>query len=215
MQLEKGERRRVTPVGDREREAVVEMLQHAAAEGRLRLEDFSDRVGTVLAADSIEQLEDATAGVDTTPDVRTAGPVSSVVALLGDRRQVGRWRLPRSLRAYGLFGDVHLDLRDVVVGDDVVDIHAMTFFGNLCVDVPEGVEVELGGFDVLGDRELRLARVPRRPGTPLIRISAHGIVGDVDVRTPMPGEEPPSWWEWFKGSRRGRRVRGQLPRPDN
>ena len=49
----------------------------------------------------------------------------------------------------------------------MVDISAATLFGNLTVDVPEGVEVELTGFDVLGDRELRLAPVPRRPGTPL------------------------------------------------
>jgi hypothetical protein len=60
-----------------------------------------------------------------------------------------------------------------------------------------GVEVELTGFDVLGDRELRLAPVPRRPGTPLIRIRAHGLLGDVYVRTPAGGEEPPSWWSWF------------------
>ena len=53
----------------------------------------------------------------------------------------------------------------------------MTLFGNLCVDVPEGVEAELTGFHVLGDRELRLASVPRRPGTPLIRVRAHGLLG--------------------------------------
>lgn len=204
--------RSLTRVGDTEREAAVGTLQRAAAEGRLRLEELSDRVGAALTAETIEQLEDATAGLDTAPDVGTAQPVSSVVAVLGDRRQVGRWRLPRSLRAYGLFGDIHLDLRDVVVGEDVVEIHAVTFFGNLCVDVPQGVDVELSGFDVLGDRELRLARVPRRPGTPLIRVRAYGILGDVDVRTPTLGEEPPSWWEWFKGSRRRRRVRGELPR---
>lgn len=46
---------------------------------------------------------------------------------------------------------------------DAVEINAVTLFGNLCVDVPEGVEVELGGFDVLGDRELRLGRCPAAP----------------------------------------------------
>jgi hypothetical protein len=83
----------------------------------------------------------------------------------------------------------------------VVDISATTLFGNLTVDVPEGVEVELTGFDVLGDRELRLAPVPRRPGTPLIRVRAHGLLGDVYVRTPAAGEKPPSWWSWFRPSR--------------
>ena len=69
------------------------------------------------------------------------------------------------------------------------------------MDVPEGVEVELTGFDVLGDRELRLAPVPRRPGTAFIRIRAHGLLGDVYVRTPAEGEKPPSWWSWFRPSR--------------
>jgi hypothetical protein len=94
MELERTEQRRLTPVGDTEREAAVGALQRAAAEGRLRLEEFSDRVGTALAAETIEQLEGATGDLDTTPDVRTPRPVSFVVAVLGDRRQVGRWRLP-------------------------------------------------------------------------------------------------------------------------
>jgi hypothetical protein len=96
-----------------------------------------------------------------------------------------------------LFGDIHLDLREAVIDGDVAEISATTVFGNLCVDVPEGVEVELTGFDVLGDRELRLAPIPPRPGTPLIRIRAHALAGDVYVRTPADGEKPPGWWSWF------------------
>ena len=212
MEREPREPRPPTPVSETEREATVEALQHAAAQGRLGLDDLSDRVGAALTAENADQLHAVTAGIGAAPQVGTVDSVSSVVAVLGDRRQVGRWRLPRALRAHGVLGDVHLDLRDVVVSDDVVDIRAVTFLGNLTVDVPEGVEVELTGFDVLGDRELRLASVPRATGTPLIRIRAHGILGDVDIRTPEPGEEPPSWWDWFKGSRRRRRLRGRLPR---
>lgn len=37
-------------------------------------------------------------------------------------------------------------------------------------EVPEGVEAEPSGLEVLGDRELRLAPVARRAGTPLIRV---------------------------------------------
>ena len=127
--------------------------------------------------------------------------VSSIVTFFGHRRQAGRWRLPGALRARALFGDLHLDLRDAVVNGDVVDISAVTLFGNLTVDVPEGLEVEMTGVDVLGDCELRLAPVPRRPGTPLIRVRAYGLLGDVYVRTPAEGEKPPSWWSWFRPSR--------------
>jgi len=189
------------PVAESDREAAVEALKRAAGDGRLPLQEFSERVGTALSAETRDQLEAATAGLEAAPPVGSTRTVSSIVAVLGNRRQVGRWRLPSALRARALFGDIYLDLRGVVVRDDVVDISAVTMLGNLTVDVPEGVEVELTGFDVLGDRELRLTPVPRRSGTPLIRIRAHGLLGDVFVRTPTEGEQPPSWWSWFRPRR--------------
>ncbi len=188
-------------VTEANRETVVETLQRAAADGRLPLQDFSERVGTALAAQARDQLEAATAGLKAAPPVGSAPAVSSITTFFGNRRQAGRWRLPGTLYARALFGDLHLDLREAIIHDDVVEISATTLCGNLCVDVPEGVEVELTGFDVLGDRELRLAPVPRHPGTPLIRVRAHGVLGDVYVRTPAEGEQPPSWWSWFRPSR--------------
>jgi len=185
------------PVTQADREAVVVALQRAAGDGRLPLQDFGERVGTALAAETRDQLDTATAGLAAAPPDGPARTVSSVVTLFGSRRQAGRWRLPAVLRARALFGDIHLDLREAVIGGEMAEISATALFGNLCVDVPEGVEVELTGFDVLGDRELRLAPVPTRPGAPLIRIRAHALAGDVYVRTPAGEEKPPSWWSWF------------------
>jgi len=189
------------PVTPAAREAAVEALQRAAGDGRLPLNEFSERVGTALTAETQDQLETATAGLEVAPPVGSTRSVSSIVTFFGHRRQIGRWRLPGSLRVRALFGDVYIDLRQVIVNDEVAEISAFTVFGNLCVDLPEGVEVELTGFDVLGDRELRLAPVPRRPGTPLIRVRAYGLLGDVYVRTPTEGEEPPTWWSWLRPSR--------------
>ena len=189
------------PVTQTDREAAVVALQRAAGDGRLPLQDFSDRVGTALAAETPDQLDAAMAGLAGEPPDRPARTVWSVVTFFGSRRQAGRWRLPAALRARALFGDIHLDLRQAVIDRDVTEISATTLFGNLCVDVPEGVEVELTGFDVLGDRELRLAPVPPRPGAPLIRIRAHALAGDVYVRTPTDEEKPPSWWSWLRPSR--------------
>jgi hypothetical protein len=199
---EPGGGKEMLPVTQADQEEVVETLKVAAGDGRLPLNEFSERVGTALTAETRQQLEAATAGLKPAPPVGSTLTVSSVVTFFGDRRQVGRWRLPGTLRASAIFGDIYLDLREVTVRDEVVNISAVTLFGNLTVDVPEGVEVELTGFDVLGDRELRLAAVPRRPGTPLIRIRAYGLLGDVFVRTPAEGEKPPSWWSWFRPSRR-------------
>jgi hypothetical protein len=191
----------VLPVTQTEREAAVAALQRAAGDGRLPLQDFSERVGMALVAETPDQLDAATAGLADAPPDMPARTVWSVVTFFGSRRQAGRWRLPATLRARALFGDIHLDLRQAVLDRDVAEISATTLFGNLCVDVPEGVEVELTGFDVLGDRELRLAPVPPRPGAPLIRIRAHALAGDVYVRTPTDGEDPASWWSWLRPSR--------------
>jgi hypothetical protein len=49
----------------------------------------------------------------------------------------------------------------VVVSEDVVEIRTVTFLGDVTVDVPERVEVELRGFDVLG--ESRAAALVRDP----------------------------------------------------
>jgi hypothetical protein len=189
---EPGEHKDMVLVTQTDREAAVEALQRAVAEGRLPLNEFSERVGTALNAHTLDQLETGMIGVEAAPPVGSTRTVSSIVTFFGHRQQMGRWRLPGGLRARALFGDIYLDLREVIVHDKVIEISAVTLFGNLCVDVPQGVEVELTGLDVLGDRELRLAPIPRRPGTPLIRVRAYGLFGDVCVRTPAEGEKPPS-----------------------
>jgi hypothetical protein len=209
VEIEPGPGQPPAPVTDADRTAAAELLQRAAGDGRLTLEQFSDRVGAVWAATSHEQLAAATSGLEEAPPVGSTKTVSSVVSVVGDQWRAGRWRLPPTLRAVGLLGDVHLDLRTVVMLDtDIVEIRAVTLLGSVDIMVPAGIEVELTGFDVLGSRELRLAPVPRRPGTPLIRVHAHGLLGDVSVRTPEEGEQPLSWWRGLRGSRRRRRRLG-------
>jgi hypothetical protein len=183
-------------ITDAEREAASELLQNACGSGRLTLEEFSDRVGAVWVAERREQLEAATAGIAAAPPVGATKTVSTVIGMLGDQRRIGRWRLPAKLRTFTMLGDVHLDLRSVVVADPVIEITSVAIMGDLQIDVPEGVEVELRGFEVMGDRELRLAPVPRRPGTPLIRVRAYALMGDVHVTSAPPGQDitSRSWW---------------------
>ena len=103
----------VLSVTQADREEAVETLQHAAGDGRLPLNEFSERMGTALTAEIRHQLEVATAGLKATLPAGSARTVSSIVTLFGHRRQTGRWRLPGTLRARALFGDLHLDLREV------------------------------------------------------------------------------------------------------
>jgi hypothetical protein len=198
MEIEPRPAQPPAPITDADREVAAEALQDACGTGRLTLEEFSERVRAVWAADSRDQVAAAIADIAVVPPVGTTRTVSTVVGVLGDQRRIGRWRLPARLRAFTLLGQVHLDLRSVVVSDPVVEITAVALLGDVRIEVPEGVEVELRGFELLGDRELRLAPVARRPGTPLIRIRAYALLGDVQVRSAPPGQEPASrsWWHW-------------------
>lgn len=196
MEIEPRPEQPPVPITDADREVASELLQNACGSGRLTLEEFSDRVGAVWAAESREQIEAAIAGIAAAPPVGATKTVSTVVGVLGDQRRSGRWRLPAKLRGFTLLGDVNLDLRSVVVSDPLIEITLTAMLGDVKITVPEGVEVDLRGFEILGDRELRLAPVPRRPGTPLIRVRAYALLGDVKVRSAPPGEEVQQRSRW-------------------
>jgi len=195
MELEPRPERPPAAVTDADREAAAERLVDAAGAGRLTLTEFSDRVAAVWAAETTGQLTEATAGIELPPPVGTTKTVSRVVTVMGDARRAGRWRLPRRLSAWSVMGDVHLDLTSVVCAEPEVELRLMSLMGDLEVVLPDGIEVELTGFDVMGDRELVLAPVPRMPGTPLIRVRAHAVMGDVLVRSAGAAyERRKGWW---------------------
>jgi Cell wall-active antibiotics response 4TMS YvqF len=165
---------------------------------RLTLSEFSDRVGAVWAAETTVQLTAATAGIELPPPVGTTKTVSRVVSVMGDTRRAGRWRLPRRLSAWSVMGDVHLDLTSVVCAETEVELRLTSVMGDVEVLLPDGIEVELTGFDLMGDRELVLAPVPRLPGTPLIRVRAHAVMGDVLIRSAgAPLERRKGWRRWL------------------
>lgn len=65
-----------------------------------------------------------------------------------------------------IMGDVELDLRNAVIVDDDVEITIWGLMGDVDVIVPDGVEAELDGLCVMGDRRIELAPVPGCLATP-------------------------------------------------
>jgi hypothetical protein len=183
MEIESRSGQSTRKPGAAERDAATAALRDAFVGGHLTLDEFRDRVGAVLAAENIDELERATAGMSTPPVAGSARAVSSVVAFLGHQSRAGRWRLPGRLRVFGVLGDVHLDLGSAVCTEETVDISAWALLGEIDLRVPEGVEVELAGFDLFGSRRLQLAQARPLPGTPHIRIRTRAAFGDVSVRS--------------------------------
>ena len=190
------------PIGDADRERAADLLQRATGEGRLTLEEFTVRVGAVWAADTGAELAHATAGLAPVAAVGTGAPVEKIVNIFGENTRVGRWRLHGPLKILNVFGSTELDLREALTDAETVEITGTCVFGELKVIVPEGVEVELGGSAVFASRNMRLAPVPRLPGTPIVRVQVHAVFSEVQVRSRGPNSKSAlaRWSEQVFGS---------------
>ena len=192
-------------ISDAERERYVDLLRHHCADGRLTLDEFSDRVGAVYEAKTSTDIErvltDLPGGGQVVPVV-SVGSIQSV-ASAGDRSMTRRkaavkriwavfssshpprrWRVDEELVVSAVFGNATIDLRNAEVTAAEIDITAVAVFGNIQITVPEGLEVELDGFAAFGQKGGRIRDVPVLPGTPVVKVHAFAVFGQVWVSTP-------------------------------
>lgn len=176
------------PVTDLDRERAALQLQQACGEGRLTLEEYTDRVGAVWAAETADALVAATGGIALPRPGATTRDTKTMINFIGDRTRAGRWRLPHRLRLIGILGDWKLDLRNALVTadaaqDGLIDLIYVSLLGDMRFTVPDGVDVEYSGFHLVGDEKIDLAPVPPRAGTPRVRIRGFGLLGDIVIRS--------------------------------
>jgi hypothetical protein len=173
---------------DAEREAVVERLRVAAAEGRLTLGELTERTEAAYTATTRGELVPITADLPAEPassaaSMRPAGQADRewVVAVMGDSKRQGRWRVERPLVAVAVMGDVVLDLRGAEVPRGDVDITATAVMGDVKVYVPDGVDVQLSGIAVMGDKKVMVREAPPGQPSPKVVVRATVIMGDVKI----------------------------------
>jgi len=176
---------------DAEREATVVRLREAMAEGRLTLDDFSQRTDTALSALTRDQLAEVVADLPAHPHhAATAFPAPWVVGVMGSAHRRGRWRVGHELHAVSIMGGCKIDLREAIIDSPVIAIDALAIMGTVEVIVPEGVEVDLEGTAIMGSKTLRMGGAPPRLGAPLVRITGLALLGEIKVRN------QPSLSEW-------------------
>jgi hypothetical protein len=186
--------RPVVRASDADREAVVTRLQTAVGEGRIDLDEFSQRVDAAYAAITLAELDGLLADlpgdrVEIVGEVVVdPGPVTSV---FGDIKLTATTGVPR--KAATFFGDVRIDLRGLRTAEDTVHLQLGTFFGDVEVIVSEGVAAQLEGWTFFGSRKTDLAAVPRLPGTPRVVVRGWTFFGDLKLRSLAPGESPSRW----------------------
>jgi Domain of unknown function (DUF1707) len=180
---------------DADRHATVARLQRALGEGRLTVDEFSERAAAADEAVTTDRLAELVADLplDAPPPVEIVGQriPEAVSSVFGDVRLAGRMVRPPQART--VFGDVRLDLRQLRTDAHRVEVTLGTVFGDVEVIVSEGVDAELHGWTVFGDRRVELAPVPRLAGTPLVVVHARTVFGDLRLRSLAPGESASRW----------------------
>ncbi len=168
-------------VSDAERERVVTRLNEATSEGRLSLEEFSDRVSTALAARTRGDLDVVVRDLPATalqPTAAASNPGDRIVPV-GSVKRSGRWRLDRDVHLGAMVGSVKLDLRHAELPASVVNLRVKTVVGSVKVWVPRGVAVEVEGRSVVGSRSVE--EDAPRSDAPLLRLTIDTVVGSVKI----------------------------------
>jgi hypothetical protein len=172
---------------DADRDRTVEALATASAEGRLTLEEYSERSEAALSAKTLGDLAGLTADLPDSPlpvvARATPGESEEIVAVLGNESRKGPWVVPEHMTVRSVLGDCHLEMQEAVLGQRVTTIDATVRFGSVTVYVPDGVDVRMSGKAVLGAKSSELQGQPR-PGAPVLIVRCDVFCGQITVRRP-------------------------------
>ena len=184
-----------TRASDRERDAVVQRVQDAFAEGRLDDTEFDERTRGALTARTHAELEVLLADLPAqiaepaaAPAVPGRGPGRFAVALKSSVRRAGRWRVPERYTTVVYKGGGWLDLRAAELSGPVTTFVAVAYKSRVTILVPPSVRVEMTGFGVTqgqDDAEDPGYRLPA--DAPVIQVRGIAYKGTVEVASRPPG----------------------------
>jgi hypothetical protein len=164
---------------DAERDATVDRLREAAAEGRLTLDELSDRIEAAAGAGMRSELVALTSDLPARAALGRSVQSPSVRGM-GDIKRSGVWAVPAENYFRTWFGNIKLDLREAQISAAETHIHARALFGNLDLLVPEGVEVEVQARTQIGRTKQEAGAATL--GAPRIVLRGGTFFGDIKVR---------------------------------
>src|SRR5215468_2392441 len=129
---------------DADRERIVAVLAEAAADGRLTLDEHTERVHRAYNARTLGELARLTEDlVAPSAQPLRLDTSRSVAALFTTQRREGRWVMPDRLVVTAVGGHVVLDLREALLQGLHTIVHATLIGGQLHLLVPEGGRVRV------------------------------------------------------------------------
>jgi hypothetical protein len=172
---------------DTDRIHMAQLLTDAAAQGRLPLNEYEDRLTRAYAAQTYDELDRLSADLPGTfarglsgGPVRPA-PSTMLLAIMSGFERRGRWNVPRRLTTFALFGGGVVDLRYADFTSPDVEIRSYSIFGGQTILVPPEVNVDLRGVGVMGSFDHSVSG-DGSPGAPCVRIRGFSLWGSVGVK---------------------------------
>ena len=189
-------------VGHAERDAVAAILQEAAADGRLGMDELDERLDAALRAKTYGDLEPLVADLSTelpwrpsrsmppapmpqtgppAPGYSREDPLRLDGGVSSEKRE-GVWLMPPYLRISSGAGTVRLNCLQARVAAPVIEIEVIAGAGSVVIIVPDGWAVNddrLG--KGIGTKAIKVPQVPT-PGAPLLVLYGNVGLGSLKVR---------------------------------
>ncbi|MGW0159378.1 DUF1707 SHOCT-like domain-containing protein [Mycobacterium sp. NPDC003323] len=174
-----------TRAGDAERAQAAQLLTDAAAQGRLTMDEFEQRLAKAYAATTHGELARLSADLPDLAATATRGPrqpapSTLLLAILSGFERRGRWNVPKRLTSFALFGGGVIDLRYADFTSPEVDIHTISIFGGQTILVPPEVNIDIHGHGVMGTFDH--IGEQGTPGAPRVTIRGFSLWGSVGIK---------------------------------
>jgi Domain of unknown function (DUF1707)/Cell wall-active antibiotics response 4TMS YvqF len=204
-------------ISDAERDQAVRVLGDHAAVGRLTLDELEERSGRALAAKTRGELATLTGDLPAEPGQDRPAPalprktVRWMVAIMSGSQRRGRFRAVGRINAIAFMGGDELDLREAEIEGGELTLNVVAVMGGATIYIPDSVELDVGGFSLMGASTEIGSDRPPRPGAPVIRLRAWHLMGGTTIfRVP-----PQARGLGLKEARRMAKAagRGKLPPP--
>jgi len=207
-------------VSDAERDVTLRALGDHAAVGRLTLDELEERSGRALVAKTRGELAvltsdlpaggaEASASPVPARDTRPKRPVRWMVSIMSGSHRRGRFRAVGSINAVAIMGGDEIDLRDAEIEGGELTLNLFALMGGANIYVPDSVDLDVGGFSLMGGHEEVGREISPRPGAPLIRIRVYNLMSGATIYRLPPQARGQSLKEARHLAKQA--ERGQLP----
>ena len=186
-------------VGHRERDAVAALLQEAAGDGRLSMDELDDRLEAALQAKTFADLDPLVADLSTELPSRTLssgrpkpqGPPAAGYSRedplrldggMSSEKRRGVWTVPPFILINQGVGSVKLNCLEATPAAQMIEIEVIGGAGSIVLVLPDGWAVDADRLSKsLGSKSVNAPREPA-PGKPLLVIYGALGMGSFKVR---------------------------------